>query len=109
MEPEPRSLKIPDRIALATRAIASARYLSADLASVCGIAYSHVLLKARLKDCHGSQTTTSHGDIWKLIGRPVSSDSEQVRTGRINTTKDEMSTNVALVSGCQLGSRGAGS
>jgi hypothetical protein len=67
-------------------------------------AYSHVLLEARLEYSHGGQTTRSHGYIRKLIGRTVSSDSEQMRTSRVNTTENEMGTNVSLVSDDQLDS-----
>jgi len=64
LEPEPKSLKIPDLIALATRAIASARWKSAGTKGMeGGEAYSHVLLEAGLEYSHGSQTTTSHGHI----------------------------------------------
>jgi len=62
-----------------------------------------VLLEAGLEHSHGSQTTRSHGDIRELVGRTVGSNSEQVRTGGVDTTENEMSTNVTLVSGGQLG------
>jgi hypothetical protein len=61
-----------------------------------------VLFEARLEHGHGSQTTTSHSNIRKLVGGTVGSDSEEVRSSGINTTKDEVSTNVALVTGYQL-------
>jgi hypothetical protein len=66
-------------------------------------AYSHVLLEARLEYSHGSQTTGSHGDIRKLVGRTMRSDSEEMRTSRVETTENEMGTNVSLVSRGQLG------
>jgi hypothetical protein len=66
-------------------------------------AYSHVLLEARLKDSHGGQTTRSHGNIRKFVGGTVGSNSEKMRTGRIDTTENEMGTNMSLIPGCQLG------
>jgi hypothetical protein len=65
-------------------------------------AYSHVLLVASFKDGHGSQTTTTHGDIGKLVGGTVGVDSEEMRTGRVDSSEDEMGTDLALVPVDQL-------
>lgn len=61
-----------------------------------------MLLEACLKDSHGCQTTTTHGDVGELIGGTVSVDGEEVRSSRVNSAEDEVGTDLSLVSENQL-------
>jgi hypothetical protein len=45
------------------------------------LAHSHVLLEAGFEDSHGSQTTRSHGNIRKLVGGTMGSNSEEMGAG----------------------------
>jgi hypothetical protein len=59
--------------------------------------YSHVLLVRRLEDSHGRERTGTHGDVRQLVGRAVSVHRVELRPARIDTTDDEVRTNVSLV------------
>lgn len=98
LEPEPRSLKTPDRIALATRSIASCLFamMSEHSLSSCG-AYRHMFFETALKHSHSGETTTTHGDIRKLVRGAVGVDSKKVWSSGINTAEHKMSTNMALI------------
>jgi len=61
-----------------------------------------------LKDSHGCETPTTHGDVGELVRASVRSDSEQMRTSDIHATKDECGTNMALVSEEHLFEHGHG-
>lgn len=58
----------------------------------------HMLLEAALEDGHGGQTAGTHRHVGKLVGRTVCVDREQVGARRVDTSQNEVSTDVALIS-----------
>lgn len=90
LEPEPKSLKIPDRIALATRSIASCLFAN-DECNIfflfhCGT-YRHMLFETALKYSHGGKTTTTHGDIRELVRGAVGVNSKKLWSSSIHTAQ----------------------
>ena len=106
LDPDPKSLKIPDRIALDTKAIASSRCVDTnELASRTPSSrreakrtHRQILLVSALKDSHGSHTSTAHRHVRQLVRRAVRVNSKEVGARIIDAANDEVSTYVALVS-----------
>ena len=56
-----------------------------------------MFFETALKHSHGGETTTTHGDIRKLVRGAVGVDSKELWSSGINTAKHKMSTNMTLI------------
>jgi hypothetical protein len=56
-----------------------------------------VFTVAILENCHGSQRTTSHRNVWQSIGTAVRVDGVEARPGDIDTAENKSGADVALV------------
>ena len=57
----------------------------------------HVFLEAALKHGHGRHTPTPHGHVRQLVRAPMRGHGEQVGPRLVDSTDDEVGTDVALV------------
>lgn len=105
LDPDPRSLKIPDRIARDTSAIASSR-CSARIISIKAIRFTaqgeerthrQILLVSAFKDGHGSHTSTPHRHVRQLVCRPMRMHGEEVSARIVDAADNEIGADVALV------------
>lgn len=62
-----------------------------------GLVARQVRLPLCLENRHGGQRTGAHGDVWQLVGGAVGVDGEEVGASGVDTSNDEVGTNVALV------------
>lgn len=58
----------------------------------------HVSLPSRLKNCHGSERSRSHGNVWQLVCRAMWMDGEEVGTSGIYPSENKGCTNLPLIS-----------
>ena len=56
-----------------------------------------MLLEATLENGHGSHTSTSHSDIRQLVRRTMRSYGEEMTTSLVDSTNDQIGTNMTLV------------
>jgi hypothetical protein len=62
-----------------------------------GLLSSHVWLPLSLEHAHGSQTSRTHRYVWKLVGRTVCVDCEEVCSGGVASCHHKICANVTLV------------